>query len=449
MAVEKSNLPHSPDAEKAILGAILSNPEKLNDVNSASKLEAEHFFQDNHRKIYQSILKLDAENKATDLITVAHELEISKESGEHNIGIEYLVELTESCPVSQNIEHYAEIVRKQYFLRKMIFTCTDVAKKASTYEGTLNEFIETVEKSVLEITNQQDKSGGLTPGNEIVLAAIEELEKRIASDSHITGVPSGFHDLDACTGGWQDSDLIILAARPGMGKTALALNWAMNGVKAGKTVAVFTLEMSKTQLMDRLISSEGRIDSSKMRKGDLTEEDQNRLMYAAKTISGFGYRLAIDETPSITLSELRSRCRRYHKEHGLDMVIIDYLQLMGSNSKSDSREREVSEISMGLKGLAKELRVPIITLAQLNRGPDSRTDKRPKPSDLRESGSIEQDADLIVFVYRDEYYNENSESSGVSEVIIAKNRHGEVDTVKLAFLPNFVSFHNLETKHGE
>ncbi len=437
--------PHSSEAEKAVLGAILRDPEQLTVVTASSKLAPQHFYLETHRRIFSAMLSLDTANEPADLITVADTLRKQTEEGLQVIGPAYLVELTESCPVAQNIEHYANIIRHKFYLRKIIFACQDTAKRAMSSEGEISSFIEDIEKIFLEIASDHDAGGGLVHANKALASTIEELEQRINSDGVMTGVTTGFLDLDKTTGGWQSSDLIILAARPGMGKTALALNWALNAVKADKTVAIFTLEMSKEQLMQRLLSAEGRVDSTRMRKGDLTDEDQDRLMHAARTINQFNTKLAIDETPAITLTELRSRCRRYHKEFGLDLIIIDYLQLMGSHSASrkESREREVSEISMGLKALAKELHVPVIALAQLNRGPDARTDKRPKISDLRESGSMEQDADQIIFVYRDEYYNPNSEYAGKSEVILGKNRHGETGTVFLAFLPNFVSFHNL------
>lgn len=434
-------LPHSIEAEKAVLGAILKDPNALNLISDKTRLESEQFFLETHRRIFQSMLDLDVLNEPADLITVANKLK-NDDSGEA-IGPGYLVDLTESCPVTHNIDYYASIVKNSFFRRKVIDACNVTIQQAKATEGSIGSFVDVVEKAFLDITNEQDKAGGLVIGRDVLADTIKELEKRIESDEEITGVSSGFHDLDAITGGWQKSDLIIMAARPGMGKTAMALNWFLNAVKAGKTCAFFTLEMSKEQLMERLLSSEGRVDSSRMRKGDLTDDDLNRLSAAGRNIHKYDTKISIDETPSITLSELRSRCRRYHKEHGLDMIMIDYLQLMGSNGKSDNREREVSEISMGLKALAKELGVPVITLAQLNRGPDARTDKRPKTSDLRESGSIEQDADLILFIYRDEYYNPNSEHAGKAELILAKNRHGEVGTVNLAFLPNFVSFSNL------
>jgi replicative DNA helicase len=434
-------LPHSKDAERAVLGAVLREPDAANLV--VDKLKAEHFFLDVHRRIFEIIVELYQRNEPTDILTVADRLR-GKADGETVIGPAYLIELTENCPVAQNVEYYASMVRDYFYLRGIIDACQKTIRKAMTCDREIKEFVEEVEKEFLAVASQQQRSG-LTAAVEVLDATIQELEQKLTEDTGITGVSSGFNDLDRITGGFQRSDLIILAARPGMGKTAFVLNCAINAVKKKHPVAIFTLEMSKKQLMLRLLSAEARIDSSRLRKVDLSEDEQNRLMHGARTIGALPAMLGIDETGGINLLELRSRCRKFKKEHGLDLIIIDYLQLMqpAGNRKSDSREREISEISGGLKNLAKELDVPIIALAQLNRGPDARPDKRPKMSDLRESGSMEQDADLIAFIYRDEYYNKASEDVGKAELILAKNRHGATDTVMLAYQPNFVSFHNL------
>jgi replicative DNA helicase len=434
-------LPHSKDAERAVLGAVLREPDTANLV--VDKLKAEHFFLDIHTRIFEAIVELYQRNEPSDILTVADRLR-SKADGENVIGPAYLIELTENCPVAQNVEYYAGMVRDYFYLRRIIDACQKTIRKAVTCDREIKDFVEEVEKEFLAIASQQERSG-LTAAVEVLDATIQDLEQKLTDDTGITGVSSGFNDLDRITGGFQRSDLIILAARPGMGKTAFVLNCAMNAVKKKHPVAIFTLEMSKKQLMLRLLSAEARIDSSRLRRVDLTEDEQNRLMHGARTIGALPAMLAIDETGGINLLELRSRCRKFKKEHGLDLIIIDYLQLMqpAGNRKSDSREREISEISGGLKNLAKELDVPIVALAQLNRGPDARPDKRPKMSDLRESGSMEQDADLIAFIYRDEYYNKASEDVGKAELILAKNRHGSTATVMMAYQPNFVSFHNL------
>lgn len=434
----KQTLPHSVDAEKAVLGAVLKEPVLLNGVSDG--LLPEHFFQDVHRTIFSVILDLDAKGQPTDIVTVAERLKGIQ--GAEDIGPGYLIELMESAPVAQNLAFYAKIVRDNASLRKLISVCQTTISRATGYDGQVEEFLDTIEKQVIDLFAEQDRQGGIAKADSVLIETIQELEDRLAMAGKPTGVASGFKDLDQITGGFQKSDLILLAARPAMGKTALALNFATHAAKSGIPTVVFSLEMSKTQLMLRLLAGESRVDSSRIRKGDLTDDELNRLHLAAKNISGFP--LGIDETGGLSLIELRSRCRRWKKEQGLGLVIIDYIQLMSSSGrKSDNREREIAELSGGLKALAKELQVPVMALAQLNRGPDQRTDHRPKSSDLRESGSLEQDADQIFFVYRDEYYNPNSEDRGQAEIIIAKNRHGSVDTVKLAYQANFVSFYNL------
>lgn len=435
-------LPFSVDAEKAVLGAILRDPGSL--VLVEAMLRSEHFFLDAHQKIYAAITELSSQSESADIITVADKLR-QYESEQQFLGPAYLVELTENCPVTQNIEHYATIVRSDFYRRRLIRTCQDTIQGAKSYEGSVEEFIEGFEKELLTISGEYDRKG-LVKADKVLESTIEDIQRKLELDGQTTGVPTGFTGLDQLTGGLQGSDLIILAARPGMGKTALVLNIATHAAMKNRSVCIFTLEMSQEQLMARILSGVSRVDSSRLRKGDLTDEEQDLLMEGARRIYNAKDYLAIDQTPGISLMELRSRCRRYHKEFGLDLIIIDYLQLMSASAggkRPESREREISEISMGLKELAKELNVPVIALAQLNRGVESRPDKRPKISDLRESGSMEQDADMILFVYRDEYYNPTSELAGIAEVLVGKNRHGSLDTIKLAFQPNFVSFQNL------
>lgn len=434
-------LPHSVEAEKAVLGSILRDADSLTLIEAI--LEPKHFFLEAHCKIYEAIYSLSSQGESVDLVTVSERLR-ELQSDSKNLGPAYLVDLTENSPVTQNVEHYAKIVRNHFYRRGIISSCEEVISGAKSFDGSIESFIEKVEKQFLAIASEYD-SKGIVSADKVLEATIEDIQRKLESDGSLSGVPTGFSDLDSLTGGLQKSDLIILAARPGMGKTALVLNVATNAAMAGKNTVIFTLEMSKEQLMGRILAAVARVDSSRLRKGDLMDEEQDRLMEGARRIYEKKQSLGIDETPGISLMELRSRCRRFHKENGLDLIIIDYLQLMSgsSQSKSESREREISEISMGLKNLAKELEVPVIALAQLNRGPDSRPDKRPKLSDLRESGSMEQDADIILFVYRDEYYNPNSEMAGIAEVLVAKNRHGSTSTIKLAYQPNYVSFQNL------
>lgn len=432
--------PHSLEAEKALLGAVLREPEKFN--SALEMVRAEYFFLDSHRKIFQAMLELDQSNEPADFITVAEKLRAdSKQST--LLRPAYLVELTENAPLTENIEFYAQIIREQYFLRRIVNICNDTVKNASSQNVKALEVINNLEKVLVDIAGKHDR-GGLQGAAEILDSTLLEIEERLRMEGQVTGCPSGFIDLDDLTSGWQKSDLIICAARPGMGKTAFAINASVNAAKAGKSVAYFSLEMAQNQLMARILAAEARVDSSRLRRGDLSEDEQDRLLHGAKVVAKLPGRLSIDETAAITLAELRSRCRRCKKEHGLDLVVIDYLQLMGSAQHRDNREREIAEISAGLKALAKELNIAVMALAQLNRGPDARPDKRPKISDLRESGSIEQDADLILFLYRDDYYNKNSEDAGKVEVIVSKNRHGQQETIKLAWLGNFQLFHNLQ-----
>jgi replicative DNA helicase len=431
------SLPHSLEAEKAVLGGVLTDSDSL--LRIEGMLRVEHFLFEPHQKIYAAILDLSAKSESADILTVADKLRSERSD---LLSPAYLVELTENCPVTQNIEFYAKIVRTDYYRRRVILACHESIRNATHFHGTIESYIEKVEKEFLAIASEHDRKG-IQAGRAVLDATIEDIERRLANPEPITGVPSGFTELDLVSGGWQQSDLVILAARPGMGKTAFILNCATYAAKAKKHVVFFTLEMSKEQLMSRIISTEARVDSSRLRRGDLSEDEEDRLAQGVRHVYSLSEYMGIDETPGLSLMELRSRCRRYHRETGVDLIVIDYLQLMSSSAKSESREREISEISMGLKALAKELQVPVIALAQLNRGPDSRPDKRPKISDLRESGSMEQDADMILFIYRDEYYNPTSEDQGVAEILIAKNRHGSTTTVKLAYQANFVSFQNL------
>ena len=436
-----SSVPFSIEAEKAVLGAVILNAEYLTLVEGI--LEPGHFYFDPHKKIFSAIQELSKDGESVDILTVSEKLR-SVDGEKKHLSPTYLVELTEHCPVAQNVEHYAQLVRRYFYMRRVIATCEETIRSAKAFEGNVESFVEQVEKEFLSIAGEYDRKG-IVQADVVLESTIEEIQRSLEQESGVTGVTSGFAEMDQLLGGFQKSDLIILAARPGMGKTALTLNLATAAMFAQKSVAIFSLEMSKEQLMARVLSSVARVDSARLRKGDLSDEEQDRLMEGARRIFEHKKFMGIDETPGITLMELRSRCRRYHKEFGLDMVLIDYLQLMSGSgvNKNESREREISQISGGLKMLAKELAIPVIACAQLNRGPDARPDKRPKISDLRESGSMEQDADIIMFVYRDEYYNPNSELTGIAEVIVAKNRHGSQATVKLAYQPNFVSFNNL------
>ena len=430
--------PHSVEAERAVLGGILFDPPSF--VNVSNILTKEHFFSETHQLIYEVISELDAKNKSLDILTVS-----DLTSARAKISASLLSELIDACPVTHHLEKYAEIVKDAYIRRRIIHGCQAAIKRVLAYDGTDVNYLQDVERELLAATESQNNSK-LRPITDAVGDAMEELERRIGLQGKLTGVPTGFKDIDAVTGGWQPSDLIILAARPGMGKTALCLNWAIEAARTGYHTAFFSMEMSESQLMMRLLSSDARIISTKMRNGTLDQSEMDLLIKSMRGFHELKTPLCIDDTPAITLSELRSRCRRAKKERGLDVVMLDYLQLMGTTqtSRYSNREREISEISRGLKALAKELNICVISLAQLNRAPDSRPDKRPRMSDLRESGSIEQDADLVMFIYRDDYYHANSDAAGRAELIISKNRHGEMATIELAFLAPFVTFHTID-----
>jgi replicative DNA helicase len=439
---ESLSLPFSVEAEKAVLGAVIRDNGLLNQV--VDILRPEHFFLERHHRIFSSMVQIFNEsNGVLDVVTLADRLQAS-EAASDSIGMPYLVDLMESCPVAQNIEHYAEIVRRMYFLRQIIHTTSGVQKRAMECDGTLESFVEDVEKELLSITSAQDRRG-LMPASRIVEMTIDQIQTALDRDPNsLPGVPSGFRDLDELTGGWRGGDMIILAARPGMGKTAFALNCLLNAVMKGKSAVMFTLEMPKEQLMSRLFAIHGRINSSAIRRGVMTDGDFDKLSRASREIFELGSRLGIDDQGSVSLVEIRSRCRRWKKENGLDLVIIDYLQLMGSHStrRSDNREQQVAEISKGIKALALELRIPIIALAQLSRQAVAKGESRPKLHHLRESGSMEQDADMVLFIHREDKDDPDSTKSNVAELIIGKNRHGPLRDVELAYFEEFVSFQN-------
>lgn len=436
--------PQDIDAERSVLGALMIDPVASNDV--FGKLQPAHFYRPAHGKIYEVIVSLAEENQPVDEITTASGLEAKGEL-EAIGGRAYLTELTNRLPSAANIEYHAGIVLKHALMRSLI----SVANSISTagYEGTTDvaDLLDKAESKIFEITSNRDQKS-FSPMKDLVKSAITHIEKLFEQKQAITGCPSGFAKFDEMTAGLQPSDLIIVAGRPSMGKTALALNMAQNAaLQHKKVVAVFSLEMSKDSLVMRMLCSEGRISGHRLRKGSLQQADWSRLADAAGRLADAN--MFIDDTGALNVLEMRAKCRRLKAERGeLDLIVIDYLQLMHGRGGNEGREKEISEISRGLKALARELNCPVIALSQLNRGVESRTDKRPMLSDLRESGAIEQDADLIAFVYRDEYYHPETEDKGVAEVIIGKQRNGSVGTVKLKFFNEFVRFENL-TLEGE
>ena len=443
MDLTLSDAYHSIDTERAVIGTLISFPDRAAEYVDA--LRAETFYVESHRAIIEAVLELVAESETPDLITLFERLRVKGKNlvvGE----IEGLRQFLEFASSPAQIPVYAKTVSMRWALRTLVATCSDIVTRSKRVdESNIETFIGEAEKTFHRLAENQQKNG-LTSAREVVKETVNQLERLFETPSGgITGVPTGYTDLDTLTAGFQPSDLIIIAARPAMGKTSLALNFAAHAaIRAGRNVAGFSLEMSKVQLMQRMLATAARIRAQRFRDGKLSAEELGRLYPEAAHFQT--ERLMIDDSAGINLLDLASRCRKMQRERGsVDMVIVDYLQLMTGPPQGgqSSREREISSISMGLKALAKELSCPVLALSQLNRGLEQRPDKRPKPADLRESGSIEQDADQIVFIYRDEVYHPDSPDKGIAEIIFGKNRHGPMATVKLAFQDEFTAFFNL------
>ncbi|UQD53697.1 replicative DNA helicase [Bacillus methanolicus] len=437
--------PQNIEAEQAVLGAIFLEPSSL--MIASEILIPEDFYRASHQKIFNVMLKLSDQGKAVDLITVTEELaaaNILEDTG----GVSYLSELAASVPTAANIEYYARIVEEKSLLRRLIRTATAIAQDGYTREDEVDAVLEEAEKRILEVA-QRKNAGTFHNIKDVLVRTYDNIEMLHNRKGDITGLETGFRELDKMTAGFQRNDLIIVAARPSVGKTAFALNIAQNvATKTGENIAIFSLEMGAEQLVMRMLCAEGNINSQRLRTGTLTDEDWGKLTMAMGSLSNAG--IFIDDTPGIRISEIRSKCRRLKQEHGLGMVVIDYLQLIqGSGRPGENRQQEVSEISRSLKELARELEVPVIALSQLSRGVEQRQDKRPMMSDIRESGSIEQDADIVAFLYRDDYYNKESENKDIIEIIIAKQRNGPVGTVELAFIKEYNKFVNLERRFDE
>jgi len=433
--------PHNIEAEQAVLGAILLESDAFITANEI--LLPEYFYRPQHQQIYSAMVELNQRNEAIDLVTLTNELEHKKILDEVG-GVTYLTDLASIVPTAANIEYYARIVEEKALLRRLIKVATQIVSDGYIGEGDVREIIQEAEAKIMQISRQ--KASGFTLIKDVLMELIEQIEILHHNKGEVTGVPTGYPDLDHLTSGFQPSDLIIVAARPSVGKTAFALNLAQNvSTRFAKPVAIFSLEMSAIQLVQRMLSAEGNLDGHKLRTGMLDEEDWQRLTMATATLAEA--EIFIDDTPGISVQEIRSRLRRLKMEHDLSLVVIDYLQLIQGRGRSDNRQQEISEISRQLKNIARELKVPIIALSQLSRAVEQRQDKRPMLSDIRESGSIEQDADIVAFLYRDDYYNPETEKQNIIEVIIAKHRNGPVGKVELVFLKNFNKFVSLEKKH--
>ena len=437
--------PHDLTAERAVIGGILLMNEALNTVTELP-LEAAHFYKDAHALIYEAMIELFAANQPVDSVTLRERLVTANKLPRVG-GDEYLHALTDTIPTVANIEAHAKIVIEKALVRRVIHASHEIAATGYGDYGVLAEYLDQSERAIFDVAKERMRNRA-EPIEKVVMRTFEEIEAAAKRKDHITGLPSGFRHLDALTAGFHPGDLVICAGRPGMGKTAFALNLAINACRARQAaVAVFSLEMPNEQLTRRLLCSEAGIDGNRMRTGRLTREDWPALAKAAGELSNLP--IWMDDTPAISVLELRAKARRLRVDHNLALVVVDYLQLMRSGTKTDSREQEISEISRSLKALAKELRIPVMALSQLNRGVETRgtKDKRPQLSDLRESGAIEQDADTILFIYRDELYNPDSPDKGIAEIIIGKQRAGPTGTVKALFRRELTRFENLDEHH--
>ena len=431
--------PNDVEAEQAIIGSMLTDRDAV--ISAIEILKPDDFYREDNKTIYESILNLYNRSEPIDIITVRAELE-SMGKLDNVGGLEYLAELPEKVPTTANAMKYIKIVEEKSALRKLIKTANEIIELGYNPTEELDDIMEGAEKKIFNIMQDKEQKG-YSPLKDVLVESFTKLEELYNRKQHITGVPSGFTDLDYRTAGFHGSELILIAARPAMGKTAFALNIATNAaLKANVPVAVFSLEMSKEQLVNRILCSESMVDSNKVRTGKLEEDDWTKLAGTIGPLSEA--EMYIDDTPGINIMEIRAKCRKLKIEKNIGLVVIDYLQLIqGTGKRGGSREQEISEISRSLKILAKELDVPVIALSQLSRAAEQRPDHRPMLSDLRESGAIEQDADIVMFLYRDDYYNQDSEKKGIAEVIIAKHRGGSTGTVELLWLGNYTKFVNI------
>ncbi len=437
--------PHDLEAEQAILGSMLTDKDAV--ISAIEVLREEDFYREDNKAIYEAIFNLYNRAEPVDIITVKSELE-SMGKFEQVGGLEYLAELPEKVPTTANAMKYIKIVEEKSTLRRLIRTANEIIDLGYDQTEDVEDIMEGAEKKIFNIMQEKNQKG-YSPLKDVLVESFTQLEELYNKKQHVTGVPTGFAELDYKTAGLHGSELILIAARPAMGKTAFALNIATNAaVRANVPVAVFSLEMSKEQLVNRILCSEAMVDSNKVRTGKLEEDDWVKLAGAIGPLSEA--EIYIDDTPGINVTEIRAKCRKLKLEKNIGMVVIDYLQLVqGSNKRNGSREQEISEISRSLKILAKELNVPVIALSQLSRAAEQRPDHRPMLSDLRESGAIEQDADIVTFLYRDDYYNKDSEKKDIAEVIIAKHRGGSTGTIELLWLGSYTKFVNLEKRFDD
>lgn len=427
--------PHNEEAERSVLGAAMLNKEVLFDI--LEEVKEDDFYNESHKEIFRAIWELYRKNSAVDMLTVCEELK-SRQSLDMVGGRAYIATLTAEVPSTANGREYAKIIAEKAIMRQMIRTAEDITEKGYESKMAAREILDYAESGIFQIAQMRQKND-YTKIQDVLLENLKIIDVAAQNKDKITGIPTGFHDLDEKTSGLQRSDLIIVAARPGMGKTAFALNIAQqSAVKHGTSAIIFSLEMSKEQLGQRLLAMQARVEMQKLKQGDLDRKDWDRVSLGVDELNNS--KIVIDDTPGISLMEMRNKCRRLKAEQGLDLIVVDYLQLMTFEGKTDNRQQEISALSRNMKLLAREMNCPVILLSQLSRAPELRQDKRPMLSDLRESGSIEQDADIVIFLYRDDYYNENTEKPGVCEVNIAKHRSGPTDKIELTWVSRYTKF---------
>lgn len=438
-ALIKRIQPHSLEAEQSVIGSMIMSKDAI--VEASEMITGADFYQQQYGIVFEAMVELHDEGKAVDLVTLQDRLR-EKELPPEISSMEFVRDLLATVPTSANVKYYAEIVAEKSMLRKLIKTTEEIGNLCYLGKEKTQDILEVTEKKIFDLV-QNRGSEEFVPIRQVVLNAIEKIEKASRTQGSVTGIPTGFIDLDYKMSGFQPSDLILVAARPSMGKTAFVLNIAQYmAFHNDVTTAIFSLEMSKEQLVNRLLALESKVDSQNIRTGNLEDEEWAKLIEGANIIGKS--HLIIDDKPGISISELRSKCRKYKMEHNLGIIFIDYLQLMTGSGRSESRQQEISEISRSLKALARELNVPVVALSQLSRAVEQRPDHRPMLSDLRESGAIEQDADVVMFIYRDDYYNKDSENKNIAEIIIAKQRNGPIGTVNLVWMPNYTKFVNMK-----
>ena len=436
----KRVMPNSLEAEQSVIGSMIMDQDAI--VTAMEILLQEDFYHKQYGILFDAMIELYSSGQPVDLVTLQNKLK-EKDVPQEVTSLEFVGELVRAVPTSANVKYYCNIVKENSMKRKLIRVTEEIENECYAGKESLESVLDKTEHDIFALLSSRT-GGDYVPIRQVVMNALEKIEKASQQDGNVTGIPTGFIDLDYRTAGLQPSDLVLIAARPSMGKTAFVLNIAQYvAFHENMCTAIFSLEMSKEQLVNRLFSQESRVDAQALRTGNLSDADWAKLVEGAGIIGDS--ELIIDDTPGISISEMRSKCRKYKLEHDLKLIIIDYLQLMsGSGRSTDSRQQEISDISRSLKALARELNVPVLALSQLSRAVEQRPDHRPMLSDLRESGAIEQDADVVMFIYRDDYYNKDTELKGISEIIIAKQRNGPIGTVNLAWLPEYTKFANLE-----